>query len=137
MLRLSETELDNALAAVEHHGYGDFFPDPPELSLLRANWASIRPELSQIDLDIYDGYAVVNAFAPKSRVNVRRVALLHPYDLIFYTALVLALRDGISQSRLAAGGARGFSYRSDAASGPSSITTSQTIKTSKQQSRSV
>ena len=106
MLRLTESELDNALHAVEGHGYGDFFPEPPELALVKSNWDAIRGTLGQIDLDIYDGYPVLAAFAPKSRVNVRRVALLHPYDLIFYTALVLAVRDGLSQSRQAAGGER-------------------------------
>ena len=82
---------------------------------MRANWATIRTELSRIDLDSYAGYNAICAFAPKSRVNVRRVSLLHPYDLIFYTAVVLALRDGISRARLAAGGERVFSYRSGAA----------------------
>jgi len=99
MLRLTESELDNALHAVEGHGYGDFFPEPPELALVKSNWDAIRGTLGQIDLDIYDGYPVLAAFAPKSRVNVRRVALLHSYDLIFYTALVLAVRDGLSGSQ--------------------------------------
>jgi len=115
MLRLTESELDNALHAVGRHGYGDFFPEPPELALVKSNWDAIRGTLGQIDLDIYDGYPVLAAFAPKSRVNVRRVALFHPYDLFFYTALVLAVRDGLSQSRQAAGGERVYSYRADGA----------------------
>jgi len=31
MLRLSPDELDKALLAIQLHGYGDFFPDPPEI----------------------------------------------------------------------------------------------------------
>src|ERR1700722_4835474 len=100
MLHLTIDQLDRALAAVLIHGYGDFFPDPPELSLLVDGWEEIKGELANVDLDLYDGHDVVFAFAPKSRFNVRRVALLHPYDLIFYTGLVLALRAGITSSRL-------------------------------------
>ena len=99
MLKLSETEVDNAMGAIQQHGYGDFFPHPPEWDVLVSNWPEVRAELTQVDLDSYSGYDVIFAFAPKSRVNVRRVALLHPYDLIFYTALALALRNGITTSR--------------------------------------
>jgi hypothetical protein len=115
MLNVSELELDHALAAIRGHGYGDFFPEPPELRLLTTNWAQIRPELARIDLDLYEGYDVTFSFAPKSRLNVRRVALLHPYDLVFYTALVLILRNGITAARLQLGAERVFSYRADTA----------------------
>jgi hypothetical protein len=115
MLHLSSDALDHALCAIQLHGYGDFFPDPPELSLVGNNWKEIRDELAQIDLDLYEGYDVIFAFAPKSRLNVRRVALLHPYDLIFYTALVLALRDGITSARLPMRENRVFSYHAEGA----------------------
>jgi hypothetical protein len=115
MFTLSEAELDLALVAVEKHGYGDFFPEPPELALVRENWPAIRKELAGTDLDTYEGYDVLFAFAPKSRLNVRRVALLHPYDLLIYTSLVLGLRDGINSSRLPAEQERVFSYRADGA----------------------
>ncbi len=115
MLNLSEAELDRALAAIRGHGYGDFFPEPPELSLMVANWVDIRAELARVDLDLYGGHDVAFSFAPKSRLNVRRVALLHPYDLVFYTALVLALRNGITAARLHLDENRVFSYRADAA----------------------
>lgn len=63
----------------------------------------------------YEGHDLIFSFAPKSRLNIRRVALLHPYDLVFYTALVLALRDGITAARLQLGADRIFSYRADIA----------------------
>jgi hypothetical protein len=85
------------------------------MSVVVQNWPSIRAELADIDLDTYRGYDKVAAFAPKSRLNVRRVSLLHPYDLIFFTALVLELRDGVSASRLPAHEDRVFSYRSEEA----------------------
>jgi hypothetical protein len=69
MLRLSPDELDRALLAIQVHGYGDFFPDPPELSLLVAKWDEIRNELALVDLDLYEGYDVIFAFAPKSRLR--------------------------------------------------------------------
>jgi hypothetical protein len=115
MLRLTPDSLDQALNAIQLHGYGEFFPEPPEFSLLVSKWDEIRAELAQVDLDLYEGYDVIFSFAPKSRLNVRRVALLHPYDLIFYTALVLALRDGISSARLAPIENRVFSYHTEGA----------------------
>lgn len=113
LVKLTKRLLDAALSAVTHHGYGSFFPEPPELQCVRKKWSHIKQELAEIDLDTYDGHDAVRAFAPKSRLNVRSVTLLHPYDLILYTALVLALRDGISASRLPP--VRVFSYRAEGA----------------------
>ncbi len=115
MFRLSSSSLDNAAAAVHSHGYGDFFPEPPELEFVENDWDGVRQFLESQDLDTYAGYDVMSAFAPKSRLNVRRVALLHPYDLLLYTALILDLRDGISSARLSPGENRVFSYRADSA----------------------
>src|SRR5262245_58299272 len=111
MLKLTEPLLDSALAAIEHHGYGDFFPTPPEQDVVRNHWAELRPILADIDLDTYGGYDRVTTFAPKSRLNIRHVALLHPFDLLFYTALVLAVRDDITKARLPVVEQRVFSYR--------------------------
>jgi hypothetical protein len=113
VVKLPEDLLQNAFAAVEHHGFGDFFPEPPEWRIAREHWASIKPILADLDLDTFAGYDRIPAFAPKSRLNVRRVALLHPYDLLLYTALVLGLRDAVSRSRLAADQQRVFSYRAE------------------------
>ena len=112
-MNLSENSLDNALSALEHHGYGDFLPKPPEFQLLKDNWSTVRPELAAIDLDTYGGHESIGAFAPKSRLNVRHVTLLHPYDLVLFTAVVLELRDAVSLSRLSADQGRVFSYRAD------------------------
>jgi hypothetical protein len=59
-------------------------------------------KLADLDLDTYDGYSPIRSFAPKSRLNVRRVALLHPFDFIIYTSLALVFRDRISKARLSA-----------------------------------
>lgn len=110
-MKLSKRILDQALRAAKYHGYGTFFPMPPEFKVLAKNWPQIRTQLSSFDLDTYNGYPPVRSFAPKSRVAVRRVVLLHPYDFILYTAIALSLRDCIAASRLPAD--RVFSYRTE------------------------
>jgi hypothetical protein len=113
MFRLSASTLGNAVIAVKNHGYGDFFPEPPELEFVQRDWHEVHQFLESQDLDVYAGYDVMSAFAPKSRLNVRRVALLHPHDLLLYTALVLDLRDGVSLARLSPTENRVFSYRAE------------------------
>jgi hypothetical protein len=113
MLRLSETQLDNGLAAALHHGFSSFFPAPPEIDIVRREWATLRSELSGIDLDTYRPHTQIRSFAPKSRINVRRVGLLHPHDFVLYTSLVLQLRESIAAARL--GPDRVFSYRTEGA----------------------
>ena len=115
MLFLDEQLLDLAFQSVQHHKSGSFFPGPPEQQLIAQNWPAIRQELSKIDLDTFAGYQACEMFAPKGRLNIRRVAQLHPYDLILYTALVLKLRDGITANRIAATDNAVFSYRAEGA----------------------
>jgi Reverse transcriptase (RNA-dependent DNA polymerase) len=116
VIKLLESSIQKAFAAVEHHGFGDFLPEPPEWRIVKNNWTSIRPLLADLDLDTFSGYDRIAAFAPKSKLNVRRVALLHPYDHLLYTALVLELRDSVSKSRLAPEQNRVFSYRAEGCS---------------------
>jgi len=113
-MNLSSSLLKRALKATLHHGYGTLFSEPPELGIVKSNWADLVVELAKVDLDNYEGYDAILSFAPKSRLNVRRVGLLHPYDFIFYTALVLALKGSISKSRLPAD--KVFSYRTEGTS---------------------
>lgn len=87
----------------------------PEFEIARSHWDELRPYLANLDLDTYTGYDRVTTFAPKSRLNIRRVALLHPFDLLFYTALVLALGDDITAARFPTKGNPVFSYRSEKA----------------------
>jgi hypothetical protein len=110
-MKLKQQEINRGLVATLQHGFGTFFPEPPELPLIKKHWSSLRPLLASFDLDVYDGYAPIRSFAPKSRLNVRRVTLLHPFDFILYTSLVLFLKSGISKSRLPAD--RVFSYRTE------------------------
>lgn len=120
MLKLEPQLLERGLAATLFHGYGTFIPDPPELTILKKkkNWAGVKAHLANLDLDLYAGHNPIRIFAPKSKLNVRRVALLHPYDFILYTSLALALKDSISNARLPAN--RVFSYRSEG-SGPKKL----------------
>jgi hypothetical protein len=40
-MKLTPTLLNRALKAVFHHGYGTFFPEPPELKIVKASWANL------------------------------------------------------------------------------------------------
>ncbi len=111
MLKLTKQLLKRGLSATLFHGYGSFFPTPPEVLLVEKNWNQLKTELAAVDLDAYEGYSQTCSFAPKSRLTVRKVGLLHPFDFIFYTSLVLVLRDSIAQSRLPS--SKVFSYRTE------------------------
>lgn len=115
MLKLTSAQLNSAFTAIQHHGYGSLFPLPPELPLIDAVWSNLRPVLEGKDLDTYQCYEPLKAFVPKSRLNVRFVSFLHPFDLLFYTALVINLRDDISSARLPLNAYRVFSFRSERA----------------------
>jgi hypothetical protein len=97
------------------HGYGSFFPTPPELDVIQTSWPDLRRYLASLDLDIHTCYEPLSAFVPKSRLNVRYASLLHPFDLIIYTALVLELRDDISAARLPPRSKRVLSFRAEGA----------------------
>jgi hypothetical protein len=116
LFTLTEPQLDSAINAIQHHGYGSFFPLPPEFPLIDTAWPAIRQGLSERDLDTYACYEALKAFVPKSRLNIRFVSLLHPFDLLFYTALSMFLRDDIAASRMPLQTQRVFSFRSEKAS---------------------
>ena len=84
--------LDNAFAAINHHGYSAMLPEPIEWIKVKNKWTEIRDNIKEIDLDSYDPYKPMKIFAPKSRANIRVVHLLHPQDIIIYTALVLIVK---------------------------------------------
>jgi hypothetical protein len=113
MFSLTAGELDSAYAAIVHHGYSAMLPDPPEWSIIAGNWPIIREMLEKIDLDTYEPYTPMRVFAPKTRANVRVIHLLHPQDLIIYTALVLIAKDDIESHRVPIKSRRVFSYRVD------------------------
>lgn len=116
MLKLTEEQLDSALSAIQYHGYGSFFPLPPEFPIIDKAWPTIRHELASCDLDTHTCYQALKAFVPKSRLNVRSVSLLHPFDLLYFTALVMILRDDIAAARMPLVSQRVFSFRAEKAS---------------------
>ena len=115
MFHLTAAELDHAFAAIQHHGYSTMLPDPPEWNIVVANWTAIREVIEKIDLDTYEPLKLMRIFAPKSRANVRVMHLLHPQDLLIYTALVLIAKNDIEANRVTVKGRRVFSYRVDTA----------------------
>jgi hypothetical protein len=113
MFKLTEDELQNAFEAIEHHGYSTLLPTPPEWTILRDHWPDIKKELSEIDLDIYSPVLPLRVYAPKTRATVRVVSLLHPVDLLIYTALTLLVKDGLESARVPRSKKMIFSYRAE------------------------
>ena len=113
MFKLTEDELQNALDAIEHHGYSTLLPTPPEWSLLHDRWVDIKKELSEIDLDLYSPVLPLRVYAPKTRATVRVVSLLHPVDLLIYTALTLLIKDELEVARIPRSKRMAFSYRTE------------------------
>jgi len=112
---LTEHELDRALAAIEFHGYGALLPPAPEWQVIHANWPAVREKLQTLDLDTNRTISPLRIYAPKSRSNLRVVSLLHPQDLIIYTALTLIAKNDIEAARVPKRARRVFSYRADPA----------------------
>ena len=110
--RLTESELQLAFDAIEHHGYGIYWPVPKEWRVVGDHWQEFRGYLAKLDLDVYQAKPVLRPYAPKSRINVRPVDLLHPFDLVIYTALTLLIRDDVEAARVSPRKGRVYSYRS-------------------------
>jgi hypothetical protein len=111
MFHLTVEELENAFSAINHHGYSAMLPLPVEWASVQGNWDRVRTYINGLDLDTYTPYKPMKVFAPKNRANIRVVHLLHPEDLIIYTALVLIVKNDIEDSRLSKKTKRVFSYR--------------------------
>jgi hypothetical protein len=88
-------------------------PPPAEWRVVEAKWPEVKHYLMEVDLDNYDPHKPLRIFAPKSRANIRVVHLLHPEDLLLYTALVLIVKDDLEAARISKKAKRVFSYRSD------------------------
>jgi hypothetical protein len=110
---LTENELQLAYEAIEHHGYSVLVPAPPEWQAAKDHWDDYRQILAGLDLDTYRPKAPMRVYAPKSRFTLRAVTLLHPDDLLIYTALTLIAKDDIEQARDPTRKQRVFSFRSD------------------------
>jgi hypothetical protein len=114
MLKLTDADLEAGLAAIQHHGYSDFFPKPPEFDVLVNQWTQFKKYLADVDLDEYKAYRPsLELSAPKSVINLRRVTLLHPLDLVIFTSIVKVVRDDIEAARIDESERRVFSFRTD------------------------
>lgn len=111
MFHLSEQSLQRGFETIQHHGYSDFFPSPPEWAAVEAGWQELRRMLADIDLQAHIPYRPIYAHAPKSKINLRPVTLLHPVDLIFYSSLVADLASEIDDKRIPETDERVFSFR--------------------------
>ena len=111
MFKLTTEELQNAFDAIEHHGYSALLPAPAEWPVVAESWSTIQDELARVDLEGYRPQGTMRIFTPKSRYNLRMVTLLHPQDLLIYTALVMIAKNDIEAGRMAPGKRSVFSYR--------------------------
>lgn len=113
MFNLTEEELQNAYDAISHHGYSAMLPSLYEWETFANKWNEIKSYLSGIDLDTYSPHKPLRIFAPKNRATIRIVHLLHPEDLLLYTALVMIVKNDIESERISKHSRRVFSYRID------------------------
>ena len=98
-VKLSETELDNALSFTESTGASDFFPMPFEIAAIRHSWARVRPALECVELLSYEPKECFEMTAPKQRCLVRPVHLPDPLDGLLYTGLTFRLAGSIEAKR--------------------------------------
>lgn len=111
MFHLTASELDCAMAAIDHHGYSTLLPRPPEWDEIVRNWPPIRDYLSSIDLEKYTPHQPLPIVVQKDEKSVRVVHLLHPEDMLLYTSLTLIVKDDVEAVRLPRTGQRVYSYR--------------------------
>lgn len=96
---LTEDEIQNAFEAIEYHGYSGLVPLPLEWQTIQNNWVQIKQRITTLDLDEYTPVRPMVLFSPKSRATVRPVCLLHPIDLIIYSALTLIAKDDLEKRK--------------------------------------
>jgi len=99
-LKLSENELDQALAFVVDHGYSYYLPVPFELEALKHVWDHVRPALASVNLLSYTPHRCSELLAPKNKYTVRPIQLLDPIDLLFLTSLTLRIAPVLESARI-------------------------------------
>ena len=146
MFRLTTEEIDSAKAAIDHHGYATLLPTPPEWRDLTEHWQDVRSHIGRLDLDDYKPHKPIVVTAAKNEWSVRHVHLLHPLDLLIYTALTSILKQDVEATRAPRTKDRSFSYRASKKKGRLYKSTKTTYrryikclerKSSKSQSRAV
>ena len=111
MFKLTTADLDSAKAAIDHHGYSTLLPTPPEWQDLTTHWIDIRRHIRSLNLETYRPNEPIVVTVAKNEWSVRHVHLLHPQDLLIYTALTLILKGDIDSARSRKSERRSFSYR--------------------------
>ena len=99
-VKLSESELDNALDFLEKERQLLYLPDQFEINALRLAWDRIKPEFLRANLLSYNPKACVQIIAPKQKFAAMPIHLPDPVDLILLTGLGLRLAPKIEERRL-------------------------------------
>jgi len=98
-VKITDSELHEALTFIEAEGYAYYFPEPFELAGIRHSWDTIRPVLARINLLNYDMKPALDLIAPKQKYAVRPIRLPDPIDVILFTSLCLRLAPSIEAAR--------------------------------------
>lgn len=122
-LKLSEAELDAALAFIENSGASTVFPEQFEYQAIRESWTEFREAIAKVDLTNYPGYSPYTAFVPKQTYTVRPVQVLDPVDMLVYTGLTYRIaelaetrrfgNDIVFSNRFTSNAETGFTLQSD------------------------
>ncbi len=99
-VKLTDIELDRALALIIKYGTSSFFPEPFEFEAIQYSWSDIKPVLEKIELLNYEPRSAFQLTVPKQRYSVRPVHSLDPLDLVLYTGLAARLASKIESNRL-------------------------------------
>ena len=116
MFKLTIDEIDSAKAAIDHHGYSTLLPRPPEWADVTTHWLKIKGDIGGLDLDDYTPKRPIIVTVSKKEWGVRHVHLLHPEDLLIYTALTIVIKRDIEAARSPKTKWRSYSYRASSRS---------------------
>ena len=111
MFQLTKPELDCAKAAIEHHRYSTLLPEPPEWNDVSEHWPVLRSYLCGLNLERYTPREPLAITVAKDAMSVRLVHLLHPEDMLLYTALTMIVKEEIEGVRAPRTKRRVYPYR--------------------------
>ncbi len=117
-VKLTDSELDEALAFIEAEGFAYYFPDPFEITAIRHSWNKVRPIISRANLLSYDPKPALELIAPKQKFAVRPIHLPDPVDVILFTGLGLRLAPFIEAARMGPHMIHSFRYEKSASGLP-------------------
>ncbi len=84
----------------QRFGDTDIFPVPFEYEAIKHSWSGLKNELSQIDIETYEGRPFRRMLVPKPQGGFRVAIQLDPVDTLLYTALIYEAANLIEAQRI-------------------------------------